>query len=372
MKTGALGTAGIDLSVLGFGTWQFGSAGADDYWGLEFTDELANALVRQATAAGVTYFDTAEDYAHGGSEEQLGRALKTLSPEVRAKVVIGSKILPNDCGAVREHVEGTCARLGVEAIDLYMVHWPISSNSMGHFAGAHTASGGRDYATTGDVAEAAVPASQQAFIDLMAMQKEGKIKHIGVSNFGVEQLKDALSTGVKIAVNQLCYNLIFRAVELDILPYCQANGIGCFAYSPLMQGLLTGGWKTADEVPTYRARTRHFAGTRDKSRHGEAGHEELLMSTLESLRGIAEKSGIPMVDLAIAWPLANGAITTVIAGATKPYQLEANAKAADLELSVELVAELNAATEDLKVAMGGNADLWQGVHADGKDDGRIR
>ena len=141
MKTGALGTAGIDLSVLGFGTWQFGSAGADDYWGLEFTDELANALVRQATAAGVTYFDTAEDYAHGGSEEQLGRALKTLSPEVRAKVVIGSKILPNDCGAVREHVEGTCARLGVEAIDLYMVHWPIDKNSMAHFAGGHTSFG---------------------------------------------------------------------------------------------------------------------------------------------------------------------------------------------------------------------------------------
>lgn len=373
MKTRALGSSGVDLSVLGFGTWQFGSAGADDYWGLEFTDDLANDLIQRATALGVTYIDTAEDYAHGGSEKQLGRALKTLSPEARGAVVIGSKILPNDCGNVREHVEGSRARLGVDAIDLYMVHWPIDKNSMGHFAGDHTASGGRDYATTGDVAAAAVPPARQAFLDLAEMQKAGKIKHIGVSNFGVEQMEDALSAGCEIAVNQICYNLIFRAAEFEIIPFCRDRGIGIFAYSPLMQGLLTGAWKSVEDVPAYRARTRHFSGDRPKSRHGEKGHEALLFSTLETLRGIAERAKIPLVDLAVAYPLAkNAAVTTVIAGATKVAQLEGNAAAADLDLSPELVAELDAATGALKAAMGSNCDLWQGTHADGTEDGRIR
>ena len=94
------------LGRLGYGTWQFGSGGADDYWGLEFTDDMAVALLKQATAAGVTYVDTAADYAQGGSELQLGRALKALAPDARAKVVIGSKILPNNCGDVRKYVFG--------------------------------------------------------------------------------------------------------------------------------------------------------------------------------------------------------------------------------------------------------------------------
>jgi aryl-alcohol dehydrogenase-like predicted oxidoreductase len=143
MESRTAGTSSLSLSVLGFGTWQFGSAGADDYWGLEFTDELALALTKQATDAGITYFDTAEDYAKGGSETQLGKAIKALEEPTRAKVVVGSKILPNHCNDVRSHCAATLARLGVECIDLYMVHWPIDPNSMAHFAGGHTASGGR-------------------------------------------------------------------------------------------------------------------------------------------------------------------------------------------------------------------------------------
>ena len=254
------GSTDLKLSVLGLGCWQFGSAGEEDYWGLEFTDELATSLTRRACELGFTYFDTAEDYGKGASESQLGRALASLDEGTRAKCVIGSKILPNNCGDVRAHCEGTLARLGVPAIDLYMVHWPIDQNSMAHFSGAHTASGGRDYASTGDVAADAVPPARKAFLDLAELQREGKVKHVGVSNFGVAQLQDALSTGVKIAANQLCYNLIFRAAELEvtsrytircvaatqpahtvcshlaqIIPFCAANGIGVLAYSPLMQ-----------------------------------------------------------------------------------------------------------------------------------------
>merc|ERR1711957_777160 len=107
---------------------------------------------------------------------------------------------------------------GVDCIDLYMVHWPIDKNSMAHFTGGPNAAGNRDYSQTGDVDDASVPMVERAFKELAKFQQEGKIRHIGVSNFGVEQLTEALATGVKIAVNQVCYNLIFRAPEFEILP----------------------------------------------------------------------------------------------------------------------------------------------------------
>ena len=107
--------APLSLSRLGLGCWQFGSAGEADYWGLNFTDELASELVRKSLDNGITYFDTAEDYAKGGSESQLGRALAALPSADRAKCVVGSKILPNNCGDVRKHCEATLARLGLES-----------------------------------------------------------------------------------------------------------------------------------------------------------------------------------------------------------------------------------------------------------------
>ena len=237
-----------------------------------------------------------------------------------------------------------------------MVHWPIDKNSMGHFASHNTTdSGGRDYAVTEDVDEEAVPPTTRAFQDLQRMQSAGKIRLIGVSNFGVEQLKEALATGAKIAVNQICYNLLFRAAEFEVIPFCEAHGIRIICYSPLqqvgardkhthahadtqmhtslrlfcprrraagaenstfeisacafphthactvyMQALLTGRWTSADDVPTYRARSRHFNGERPKSRHGEAGHEELLFATLAKLSTLCESWQVQMSDVAIA------------------------------------------------------------------------
>ena len=160
--------------------------------------------------------------------------------------------------------------------------------------------------------------------------------------------------------------MIFRAVEFEIIPFCVERGIGVFAYSPLMQGLLTGRYKNADEVPVYRARTRHFDGKRDKSRHGEAGHEELLFKTIDAIRTVSADAGISMTDLAIAWPLHTKGVSCVIAGATKASQIESNIKAIGTKIPTDVLAQLNAATENLKQAMGPNADLWQGG-----DDARI-
>ena len=314
--------------------------------------------------------DTAEDYASGDSEKQLRVALSGLSAEQRENVVIGSKILPNHCSDVREYAFKTLDRLGVDCIDLYMVHWPITKEGMSHFTGGHTKDGGRDYATTGEVSN--VPPVRKAFLDLMQLQKEGKIKHIGVSNFGIQQLKEALETGVKIEVNQLCYNLIFRGIEMEILPFCIENSIQVVCYSPLMQGILTGKYQTLEDIPIYRRRTRHFdSKNNEKSRHGERGFEPLLFKTLEQLRNLSMEIKVPLSDIAIAYPLHKNGVSTVIVGATKAEQVLSNANAGRLKLSEEVMKRLDCITDELKNAMGKNCDLWQGV-VEGKQTSRIR
>jgi len=135
-------------------------------------------LVNLSANEGICYFDTAEAYSEGRSETQLGEAVKKLSPEMRQKIIIGSKILPAGCGDddVEKHCDASLARLGMECIDLYMVHWPIPPTEDG-------------------------PSIAGAFKALKKLVDAGKIKHVGVSNFGPLQLKEALEQGVKIAVN---------------------------------------------------------------------------------------------------------------------------------------------------------------------------
>jgi aryl-alcohol dehydrogenase-like predicted oxidoreductase len=245
-----------------------------------------------------------------------------------------------------------------------MVHWPIDANSMAHFAGGHASFG--EAITTVNNDE--VPPNEQAFRDLLAAQASGKIKHIGCSNFGVTQLKEVMALGVTVAVNELCYSLIFRAIEFEIAPFCKANDIQVLCYSPLQQGILTNrSLNCADDVPVYRARTRHFSGKRDKSRHGEEGHEELLFDTLRSLRSIAEAEKLTMLELSLAWPLHNPAVSCIIAGITKDEHVQSNAAASKVQLSAECLAKVDEATTALKNAMGSNADLWQGGA-----DGRIK
>jgi len=358
----------MDFSNIGFGTWQFGSLGKDDYWGVEYTQEMATEYTIEAVANGIRYFDTAEGYSDGRSETQLGIALKQFASEKRQNVLIGSKIQPDHCNDVRHYVGETLKRLQVDCIDLMMVHWPISASAISHFSTSQkNASGGRDYAAVDDNIPQDIPTIQNAMKVLAELQKEGKIKHIGLSNFGKTQMQEVLDTGVKIAVNQVCFSYLFRASEFEILPFCQQHGIQVIAYSPLMQGLCLGHWCKVDDVPTFRSRTRHFnqSNSGSKSRHGEEGHEKLLFETIENVRKISIKHGISMLDLSVAYPLHKG-ISCVIVGATKLSQVEGNAKAGKINLTDDIVKEMDEATEALKNAMGSNCDLWQG-----KDDSRI-
>ncbi len=191
------------------------------------------------------------------------------------------------------------------------------------------------------------------------LRREGKIRYVGVSNFGARQLAEAAALGVPLACDELPYSLLSRAIEFEVLPACGHLGLGALGYMPLMQGLLTGRYRSADELPASRARTRHFRGDRPGSRHGEPGREQETFQAIDAIRAIGEREGLPMEQLAIAWSVARPAMICTIVGARNAAQLEANVHAAERRLAPELVAELDAVTDALKAALGRNVDLFQ-------------
>jgi aryl-alcohol dehydrogenase-like predicted oxidoreductase len=294
------------------------------------------AIVNTALDRGGNLFDTAEMYNEGASEKALGQALKRR----RAEAIIVSKITPDHCrkDLLRTHCEASLRRLQTDYLDIYMVHWPITLRPAGGAISGPTAEG---------------------FQALMQLQAEGKIRFIGVSNFGVRQLTEALATGAEIAVNELAYSLLARAIESELLPFCRGRGIGVIGYMALMQGLLSDKFTSFAELPPNRLRTRHFASSRPGTRHGEAGCEQETAAALEGIRAIARSGGMPVSRLALAWAMANPGVACVLAGTRNLQQLADNLAAAQVELAPGVLAQLNASTRPLLEKMGPNADLWE-------------
>ena len=332
MEKRKCGKSDIQVSALGIGCWSYGGG---DYWGPQSQSDV-DAVVHKALDLGINYFDSAEAYNEGRSEESLGKALKGQ----RDEAVIGTKISPSNTqpSVLRSHCEASMRRLQTDYIDIYMVHWPITRYSV-----------------------------EDAFATLMELQSEGKVRSIGVSNFGVQQLTQALSTGARIDVNQLCYNLLSRAIEVEILPLCRKHDIGIFGYMPLLQGLLADKYSTADEVPPMRSRTRHFRGDRPESRHGEAGAEDETFEAIAGIREIAKEIGIPMEQLALAWAAARPGITSILVGTRNIAQLQDNIEAASVSLSFETIKRLDDLTDPLLEVLGSNPDYYLGG-----DDKRVR
>ena len=326
METRQLGKSDVHVSALGLGCWPLGGGPG---WG---DQDLADSIgaVHAALDMGITLFDSAEAYNDGHSEEVLGLALHGR----RSEAIIATKVSPDNTApaTLRAHCEASLRRLGTDYIDLYQVHWPITGHSLA-----------------------------DAMATLQDLKHEGKIRAIGVSNFGTFDLPETLATGAPIACNQLNYSLVFRAIELAILPMCQANSISVLAYMPLMQGLLVGQWTHADQVPEFRGRTRHFSSQRPGVRHGEPGVEHFTFAAVERIRVIAAQAGMTMPDLALAWVMARPGVGSVLMGGRKASQIERNAQAARRPLSADLVAALDAATDDLRKALGPNADAFQGA-----------
>jgi myo-inositol catabolism protein IolS len=340
VKVRRCGRTGPSVSVLGVGCWSFGGG---SYWGPQDQREV-DGVVAAAVDLGCAFFDTAEGYNEGRSEEALGRALRGR----RSRAFVVSKISPDHCvgNQIHRHCEATLARLGTDYLDLYLLHWPINNRAISYF-------------TPGDGAAVEPATLAYTLTTIDGLRREGKLRYVGVSNFGVRQLAEAASLGVPLACDELPYSLLSRAIEWEVLPGCEHLGVGVLGYMPLMQGLLTGRYRSAEELPASRARTRHFRGDRAGSRHGEPGREQETFEAIEGIRAIAEREGLPMERLAIAWSIARPAMACTIVGARNAAQLEANACAAELRLAPELVAELDELTDALKTAMGPNVDLFE-------------
>ncbi|HEY5914726.1 MAG TPA: aldo/keto reductase [Verrucomicrobiae bacterium] len=326
------------------GCWAFGGG---EYWGPQSQKDV-NDVVRFAIDQGCNFFDTAEAYNHGASEASLGLALEGIP---RDRVIIGTKISPSNTqpGRLKEHCDASLRRLRTDYVDLYMVHWPITPHSIRRFT-----------------SEKIVPPSlQDAFDTLMRLKREGKIRHIGVSNFGPAKLDEALATGAEIAVNELPYSLLTRAIELEMLPLCRALGVGVLGYMSLLQGVLADVYATLDDVPVWQRRTRHFDSRRTPhTRHGLPGAESQTNAALASIRAIARKHGTTMPQLALKWAMAGPGITCSLCGSRTVRELEQNLEAAREPLAPDIIEELNTATQPLLEALGPSFDYYENPHND--------
>jgi aryl-alcohol dehydrogenase-like predicted oxidoreductase len=321
-----LGRTEIDVSVVALGCWAISTK--DFFWDGQARDDSL-AAIRTSLDAGVNFFDTAPAYGSGESEEILGEALGRHRP----KVVIATKVPPThlEPALLRESCEASLRALGTDYVDLLQVHWP----------------------------NAKLP-WEPTYRALESLKAEGKIRAIGVSNFGVSYLDELRETG-GVETNQLPYSLLWRAIEFEILPRCVTHEIGVLCYSPLCQGLLTGKFAAPQEVPDKRARSRLFPAERALTRHGEAGCQAEVFAALDALSAIARQIGQPLSRLAMAWLLGRPGVTAVVAGARNAAQAAENVHAGELSLGEDLAAQLAAVTEQVKNRIGPNADPWEHV-----------
>ncbi len=323
MEMRTCGKSGVEISPMGIGCWSYGGG---DYWGPQAQSDVT-AVANAALDAGINFFDTAEGYNNGRSEEALAVALKGR----RHEAVIGTKVSRPDPATIREHCEASLQRLQTDYVDIYMIHWPDDEIAI-----------------------------EESMAELTRLQEDGRIRAIGVSNFGVEQLTAALDTGASIAVNQLCYNLLSRAIEPELLPLCRKHDVGILGYMPLLQGILTGQYKSAEEIPPVHARFRHFREDRPQASHGEEGAEEEMFETLEAIREIAETEQVPMARLAIAWAMARPGITCMLVGTRNVDELAENLNVLNYSLSADVIERLDEITAPLLAKLGANPDYFTG------------
>lgn len=322
MEYRKLGQTDIEVSVMALGCWPFAGG---TVWG-EQGDAESIATVHAALNAGINFFDTAEGYENGHSERVLGRGLVGR----RAEAVVATKVSPNHLTpeGIAAACEGSLKNLRTDYIDLYQIHWPNHDIPI---------------ETTWRVLE-----------DLLAA---GKVRALGVANFASRDLSDLLAAG-EVAADQMPYSLLWRGIESEVLPLCRERDVGLVCYAPLAQGLLTGRYCSASEVPDGLARTRWYSGERALAKHGEPGCEEAVFAAIADIRTISERVGVPLASVSLAWVLRQRGVTSVLVGARNAEELGWNLPALDLAVDDEIAAELERVTEPVKQLLGLNLDMW--------------
>jgi aryl-alcohol dehydrogenase-like predicted oxidoreductase len=312
MKTKRLGDSDLFITPIGFGAWAIGGSGWEFAWGSQ-DDSDSVAAIHEALDAGINWIDTAAVYGLGHSEEIVARALEGMKdrPYVFTKCSmvwdergeIGHSLKAD---SVRRECEASLRRLKVDAIDLYQVHWPDPDEDI-----------------------------EEGLATLAALRQEGKVRHIGVSNFNVEQLRRAEAVA-PITSLQPRYSLLHREVEGEVLPFAAREGIGVIAYSPMASGLLTGAmtWERIAAMPADDWRKRH-----PDFREPQLSRNLRLVRLL---RAIGRLHGLTPAEVAVAWVLNNPAVTGAIVGARRPGQIGEVVGGADFRLSPRELAEVEA------------------------------
>jgi aryl-alcohol dehydrogenase-like predicted oxidoreductase len=312
LKTAPLGATGLEITRIGFGAWAIGGGGWEFGWGPQ-EDDQSVAAIHHALEQGINWIDTAAAYGFGHSEQIVGRALEGLAqrPYVFTKGSLlegpGRRVVHSlRRDSLIQEAEASLQRLGVDAIDLYQIHWPDPAADI-----------------------------EEGWAAVAELKERGLVRHIGVSNFDVEQLR-RIQQIAPVETLQPPYSLVDRAVEDDILPFAEREGIGVIAYSPMGSGLLSGAmtreriaalpdddWRKRDERFTEPALSRHLA-------------------TVARLENVAERRGTTAGAVAIAWTLANPAVDGAIVGFRRPEQVDPLVAAADLELAPDDLAQIAA------------------------------
>jgi aryl-alcohol dehydrogenase-like predicted oxidoreductase len=320
MRQVYLGPTDLNVSAIAFGTWAFGGD-----WGAVDVEE-STAVIHRALDLGITLFDTAQGYGFGAAERLLGDALRQRVG--REDVVIATKgglrmegdTLLRDASAswLRQGVESSLRNLGTDHIDLYQVHWP----------------------------DPRTPAEETAEA-LEQLVREGKVRYVGVSNYGVAEMEELRRLGW-LETLQSPYHMFHRDIEDEILPYTVKHDIGVLVYGPLAHGLLGGRMSPATTFAAddWRGESPDFTG--------EAFLRNLRV--VDRLKQLAADLGMTLPALAVSWTLAHPAVDVAIVGAHRPSQLDGTA-AADIALSEQDLAEIDLILAD-------SVPMW-GPHPEG-------
>jgi aryl-alcohol dehydrogenase-like predicted oxidoreductase len=311
MQVRHLGTSGLKVSEISYGNWLT--------HGSQVEEEQARACVRQALDEGITTFDTADVYANTRAESVLGRAVKGVR---RESLEIFTKVYwptgpggPNDTGLSRKHIHeainGSLTRLGTDYVDLYQAHRYDN--------------------------ETPLEETMEAFAGVV---HAGKALYIGVSEWTAEQIRAghtiARELRVPLVSNQPQYNMIWRVIEAEVIPASLELGMGQVVWSPIAQGVLTGKYLPGQQPPADSRAAHEEAGGPIRNRL----NDDVLMRVQE-LKPIASDLGLTMAQLAVAWVLANPAVSSAIVGASRPEQVTENVKASGQKLDSGVLAAID-------------------------------
>ncbi len=313
MEYRKLGNTGLKVSEISLGSWLT--------YGGYVDKRQAMATMDRAFELGINFFDTANVYRRGESEQVVGEALAKYP---RSSYVLATKVrgpmgeLPNDQGLSRKHIIEQChaslRRLGVEYIDLYYCHYPDADTSMEE--------------------------TLRAMDDLV---RQGKVLYVGISNMSAREISDAVSDTARlglhpIAANQPLYNMFANDIEKEIIPLCKRNGIGQVVYSPLAQGVLSGKYQSIAEVPPSSR-----ASDKDGYQAVRSWLKEEFLLKARRLQLLAAEFDLTLSQLALAWTLRFANVSSAIIGASRPEQVEENVRASGVKLNEEQWASVHSA-----------------------------